>query len=68
MNDSTHQSEKASSLWRDAWVRLRRNRLAVFGAGVLLLMALLSVLAPWIAPYGYETQNLELKDAKVIPD
>jgi oligopeptide transport system permease protein len=61
MNDTVRQSDKASSLWRDAWMRLRRNRMAVFGAGVLLLMALLSMLASWIAPYGYETQNLELK-------
>ena len=61
MTNPATQPEQVSSLWRDAWVRLRRNRLAVFGAGVLVLMAVLSILAPWLAPYGYETQNLELK-------
>jgi len=60
MSEPRLQTEPASSLWRDAWVRLRRNRLAVAGALVLGLMATLSVTAPWIAPYGYETQNLEL--------
>ena len=63
MNDLPSQglAESTSSLWRDAWIRLRRNRLAVFGACVLVLMGGLSIIAPWIAPYGYETQNLELK-------
>ena len=45
---------------QDAWLRLRRNRLAVFGLSVLVLFALIAVLTPWIAPYDYAQQNLEL--------
>jgi len=47
-------------LWRDSWRRLRRNRPALLGAGLLLLMVLLALLTPWIAPFGYEQQNLVL--------
>lgn len=54
------QAEQGTSLWRDAWLRLRRNRLAVFGLIVLTFFVLVAVLTPWIAPYGYEQQNLEL--------
>jgi oligopeptide transport system permease protein len=41
--------ETGHSLWSDAWHRLRKNRLAVFGGVVLLLFAVVSVLGPTIA-------------------
>ena len=39
-------------------VRLRRNRLAVFGLVIILLLVVVAVFAPWIAPYDYAAQNL----------
>jgi len=53
-------AEQGTSLWADAWVRLRRNRLALLGLGIILFFSLVSILTPWIAPYGYEQQNLAL--------
>ena len=53
-------AEKGSSLWHDAWLRLRKNELALFGGGVLLFMVVVALLTPWIAPYSYEAQNLDL--------
>ena len=53
-------AESGSSLWEDAWLRLSQNKLAVFGAAVLLLMICIAGLTPWIAPYSYEAQNLDL--------
>jgi oligopeptide transport system permease protein len=44
---------KPANLWLDAWHRLIRNRAALLG-GVLVLMLLATmILAPKIAPYGY---------------
>src|SRR5882757_2751271 len=37
-----------TSLWRDAWKRLRRNRLAVFGMVVVILMVLATAVGPSI--------------------
>jgi oligopeptide transport system permease protein len=54
------EAEQGSSLWHDAWLRLRKNRLALFGLGVLLLFIVIAVLTPWLAPYNYDTQNLDL--------
>ena len=54
------QAEQGTSLWRDAWLRLRRNRLAVFGLTVLLLVIVIAILTPWIAPYGYAQQQLAI--------
>jgi len=53
------EMEKGTSLWSDAWVRLKKNKLAVTGLWVVSALALLSLFAPIISPYGYETQNLE---------
>jgi oligopeptide transport system permease protein len=52
--------EKGSSLWHDAWIRLRKNRMAVIGGVALIVITLLCLLAPLISPYGYEQQDLLL--------
>ena len=54
------EAEDGASLWHDAWLRLRKNRAAVTGGVVLVIMVVLAILTPWIAPYGYEAQNLDL--------
>lgn len=58
--NSIAQTEQGTSLWRDAWLRLRRNRLAVLGLTVLLLFIFIAAITPWIAPYDYAQQDLEL--------
>jgi len=50
----------SSSLWSDALRRLLKNKAAVGGAIVLLILFILAALAPWIAPYPYAYQNLDL--------
>jgi len=51
---------KSSTLWSDAIYRLTRNKAAMFGAFILIILILSAALAPWIAPYSYSFQNLEL--------
>ena len=51
---------KGISLWEDATIRLRKNKLAMAGLVFLIFMVLLCVIAPMIVPYGYEEQNLRL--------
>jgi oligopeptide transport system permease protein len=53
-------AERGTSLWRDAWIRLRKNKLAVLGLAILVFFIIVTLLTPWIAPYSYETQNLNL--------
>lgn len=57
---TTDQLETGTSLWRDAWARLRKNRLAVVGGALLVLLTLACVVGPWLIRNDYQTQNLEL--------
>lgn len=43
---------------RIAWERFRRHRLAMIGLAILGVLTLLAVLAPVIAPYGPDEQDL----------
>jgi oligopeptide transport system permease protein len=56
----TINAEQGTSLWNDGWHRLKKNRLAISGLVILLLLIIVSAITPWIAPYGYEQQNLML--------
>ena len=64
MSSPTHhlveEDIEASSLWRDARLRLQKNHLAVVGAVALVIVILAVSLAPWIAPYEYDAQDLNL--------
>ncbi len=54
------RAEQGTSLWQDAWLRLRKNHLAVLGLAILVVFIVIALLTPWIAPYSYQEQNLEL--------
>ena len=54
------ETDKGSSLWKDAWIKLSKNRLALVGLGLLVILIVTSLLTPIIAPYGYEAQNLDM--------
>ena len=53
------QLERGSSPWHDAWVRLRKNRIALAGGILLLVLTLLCVCGPWFSQ-TYQDQNLDL--------
>ena len=50
----------SSSLWSDALSRLLKNKAAVSGAVILVILITLAILAPFIAPYPYAYQDLDL--------
>lgn len=43
--------EEGVSLWRSAWLRLRRNVVFLIGAAIIVAFLLLAALAPWLAPH-----------------
>ena len=51
VNQDTMETRPVESPWRQVVRRFRRNRLAVFGFIVLVILCILSILTPWIAPH-----------------
>jgi oligopeptide transport system permease protein len=54
------QAEAGTSLWKDAWLRLRKNRMAVFGFLVIVIISVLSVAGPFFLEHSYSGTNLDL--------
>ena len=63
----TGEVASGSSLWRDAWRRLLKNKLAVFGMIVVILLVLGSLLGPTIIQRttGYTYDSIP-KDASLL--
>ncbi|KEO82061.1 ABC transporter permease [Tumebacillus flagellatus] len=45
------------SYWADAWRRLKKNKLAMFGLIVLAALTILALIGPFLQPYDYQTQD-----------
>ena len=43
---------------QDAWLRLKKNRAAMAGLGIIVLISLLAILGPLLSPYSYSDQSL----------
>src|SRR3954447_5036285 len=50
--------KSADSLYRDAWRRFRRNKAAVAGLLFIVVIFLLAIFAPLVAPHSFEEQNI----------
>lgn len=67
---SPAEAEPSSSFWQDARHRLWKNRLAVFGLVVVVLLVLISVIAaifPGLTGFRYDQQDLVLGPAPPSP-
>ncbi|MCX7904003.1 MAG: ABC transporter permease [Caloramator sp.] len=52
------EEEKILGPWQLAWIRLKRNKLAMVGLYTLIFMVFVSVFGPMISPYKMETLDL----------
>lgn len=51
---------KKNGLYLLAWKRLKRNKRAMFGLGVIIVIIFIAALAKFIAPYGYDAQDMSV--------
>jgi len=58
--DEPIEFEQGSSLWSDAWHRLSKNKIAVFGGVTLIVLTVACIFGPLLSSYSYEDQNLNL--------
>jgi oligopeptide transport system permease protein len=57
---------KGRSLWIDAWNVLRRNRAAVVAGALILTMAVLVIVGPWLSPWSYD--HTDWANTSIGPD
>ena len=43
---------------QDAWLRLKKNKAAMAGLGIIILISLLAIFGPMLSPYSYSDQSL----------
>jgi peptide/nickel transport system permease protein len=56
-NPTSRRQAKLGQMWL-AWLRIRRNQLAMAGLVIVSLLLVIAALAPWIAPHDPFVQNL----------
>ena len=53
-------NKQESSLFKDALIRLTTNKLSFFSLIYILLLVVVAIITPFIAPYDYAYQDLAL--------
>ncbi|RCW44893.1 ABC transporter permease [Paenibacillus prosopidis] len=50
------------SAWKDAWLRLRSNKIAMAGLIILVIVAIMSIIGPIISAHDFQTNHLKEKN------
>lgn len=62
VGNSSIESEKISkaslSFWKDVFTRFKKNKLAVFGLVILILLIVMAFIGPLLTPYNYYENDL----------
>lgn len=54
---------ESKTFFQDAWDRYKKNKLALAGLIFIVVLVLLAIFVPMLSPYGFETQDLAMKNA-----
>lgn len=49
--------QESISLWQDAWIRLKSNKVAMFSLGTLIVIILASIFGPMISSFNYYSND-----------
>lgn len=59
MSTATVKEPKKRSLWLNAWVRLKRNKRAMFGLYFFFFLVIIAFVSPLLFPEGYDVQIID---------
>ncbi|WP_270180178.1 ABC transporter permease [Alkalihalobacillus sp. CinArs1] len=69
---SRFQQEKivrpSMSQWKETTVKILRNKLAILGLGLLVIITILAIIGPHLVPFNYSDQNLSGKNLPPGPE
>jgi len=52
------------SAWKDAWLRLRSNKMSMISLAVLVVIIVMAIIGQWISPHDFDTNNLDATNQK----
>lgn len=55
-------SKPSLSFWKDVFIRFRKNKLALFGLVLLVLLIFMAIFGPYMTPYDYASNDLSNKN------
>lgn len=58
MSTGPEMQRESISAWRDAWQRLKSNKMAMMWLVVLLIIVIMSLIGPLLTPYDFRTNDL----------
>jgi oligopeptide transport system permease protein len=58
LNEAERISKPSLSFWKDVAIRFRKNKLAMFGLVLLVLLVIMAIFGPMISKYNYATNDL----------
>lgn len=56
-------SRPSLTYWQDAWIRLKKNKVAILSLSIIILYILLAIFAPIFSKHGYLVTNYDHTDA-----
>lgn len=59
--------ERPPGMWRQGWQRFRRNKTGMLGLSLVVLVILVAVIGPYLAPYDPNDQSAMLRFASKAP-
>lgn len=61
VNEESSQAIVRPSMtyWHDAWRRLKKNKVAMFGIIILILFSFMAIFGPYMVPYSYNNNQLD---------
>lgn len=59
LNKSDLVKSNVSSPWKDAFYRLKKQKLAMVGGGIIIFFIIIAILAPILTPYSFDEVNLK---------
>lgn len=57
-------SRPSVSFWADVWRRLRKNKLAMVGLGIIIFLILMAIIGPYLTGYNYYSQDFTQKNLR----
>lgn len=54
--------------WADVWHRLKKNKLAMLGLFIIIVLIIMAIIGPYLSGYSYEQQNFMEKNMRPNSD